>query len=62
MTFNLGVGTDNLLHAEGQKRITASVEATNLTNTVALYNFFSTFSGTHFVPPREVVAHVGLSF
>lgn len=27
--------------------------ATNLTNNVALYNFLSTFSGTHFVTPRS---------
>jgi hypothetical protein len=60
--FNIGVGTDNLLHAEGLKRITASVEITNLTDKVALYNFLSTFSGTHFIPPREVVARVGVTF
>ena len=60
--FNIGVGTDNLLHAEGLRRITASVEITNLTNKEALYNFLSTFSGTHFVPPREVVARVGVTF
>jgi hypothetical protein len=60
--FNVGIGTDNLLHAEGQRRITAALEITNLTNKVALYNFLSTFSGTHFVAPREVVARVGVSF
>ena len=60
--FNLGVGTDNLLHAEGHKRITASLEVANLTNVVALYNFLSTFSGTHFLQPRTVVARVGYTF
>jgi hypothetical protein len=60
--FNLGIGTDNLLHREGPRRYTASVEITNLTNKVALYNFLSTFSGTHFLQPRAVVAHVGLVF
>jgi hypothetical protein len=60
--FNLGVGTDNLLHSEGPKRITASIQVENLTNKVALYNFLSTFSGTHFIPPRIVVARVGLVF
>jgi len=27
-----------------------------------VYNFLSTFSGTHFLPPRTLVAHVGLVF
>ncbi len=60
--FNLAVGTDNLLHREGSRRITASIEVVNLTNKVALYNFLSTFSGTHFLQPRTVVARVGLAF
>jgi len=60
--FNLGIGTDNLLHADGPKRFTASVEIANLTNVVALYNFLSTFSGTHFLQPRTVVARFGYTF
>ncbi len=60
--LNLGIGTDNLFHSEKRVRYTASVEIENLTNVVALYNFLSTFSGTHFLAPRMVVAHVGLVF
>jgi hypothetical protein len=60
--FNLGIGTDNLFHTEKRAKITASADIANLTNTVALYNFLSTFSGTHFVQPRTVVARVGLTF
>ena len=60
--FNLALGTDNLLHSEKSRRITASVTIANLTNKVALYNFLSTFSGTHFFEPRSVVAHVGFVF
>src|SRR6202011_1753408 len=60
--FNLGIGHDNLWHSEGKTRITASVAIDNITNKVALYNFLSTFSGTHFLQPRTVVAHVGLTF
>lgn len=60
--LDLGIGTDNLLHREGPRRITASVEIANLTNVVALYNFLSTFSGTHFLAPRTVVARVGIAF
>lgn len=60
--FNLGIGTDNLFHTEKHQRFTASVEIANLTNKVALYNFLSTFSGTHFLQPRTVVARIGLTF
>ncbi|MCU1258881.1 MAG: TonB-dependent receptor [Bryobacterales bacterium] len=60
--INLGLGTDNLLHSEGRRRYTAAVDIANLTNVVAAYNFLSTFSGTHFLQPRTVVAHVGLVF
>jgi hypothetical protein len=59
---NMGLGTDNLLHKEGPRRITASVAIDNIGNVVALYNFLSTFSGTHFVQPRTVIAKVGFVF
>jgi hypothetical protein len=60
--FNLGLGTDNLFHREGHTRITASLDVANLTNKVALYNFLSTFSGTHFLQPRSISARIGLTF
>ena len=60
--FDLGVGTDNLLHREGRVRYTASVQINNLTNKVALYNFLSTFSGTHFLESRTLVAKFGIVF
>jgi hypothetical protein len=60
--FNLGLGTDNLFHTEKHERFTASIQIANLTNKVALYNFLSTFSGTHFLQPRTVVARIGLVF
>ena len=60
--LSLGIGTDNLLHAEGPKRFQASLEITNLTNVTALYNFLSTFSGTHFLAPRTLIAKVGFAF
>jgi hypothetical protein len=60
--LDVGVGTDNLLHAEGPRRILLSLTVANLTNQVALYNFLSTFSGTHFVEPRSLRASVGFSF
>ena len=61
--FDLGIGSDNLLHWKNERtRITGSVDIANLTNKVALYNFLSTFSGTHFLQPRTVVARIGLVF
>jgi hypothetical protein len=60
--LNLGIGTDNLFHTEKREKFTASVDITNLTNKVALYNFLSTFSGTHFLQPRTVLARVGFVF
>lgn len=60
--FDIGFGSDNLLHKEGPHRIVFSVSIQNLTNRVALYNFLSTFSGTHFVTPRAVTAHIGYVF
>jgi hypothetical protein len=60
--LDLGFGTDNLTHTEAKRRITASLAINNITNKVSLYNFLSTFSGTHFLQPRALVAHVGFVF
>jgi hypothetical protein len=49
--FDLGAGMDNLFHAD-RYRVNLQFTVINLTNRVALYNFLSTFSGTHFVTPR----------
>jgi hypothetical protein len=34
----------------------------NMTNKEALYNFLSTFSGTHFVSPRAVTGELDFHF
>ena len=34
----------------------------NLTNKEALYNFLSTFSGTHFMSPRSETVELGVHF
>ena len=41
---------------------TLRLTATNLANKVALYNFLSTFSGTHFVAPRSYALGLGFVF
>ena len=59
--FDLGLGVDNLLHTDRAKlRVRFSV--INLTNKEALYNFLSTFSGTHFVTPRAYQVQLGVTF
>ena len=60
--IDLGIGTDNLLHSEGHVKYTASLQIENLTDKVALYNFLSTFSGTHFLTPRTFEAKIGVVF
>ena len=60
--FDMAVGTDNLLRTETRNKVSLRFTVTNLTNKVALYNFLSTFSGTHFVEPRALQASVGYSF
>jgi len=59
--FDLSVGHDNLFHADRYKW-SLRFTVINLTNEVALYNFLSTFSGTHFVTPRTYTAEVGFHF
>lgn len=59
--FDLGVGTDNLFRTERYRTI-VRFTVVNLTNNVALYNFLSTFSGTHFVSPRSYQAEIGIAF
>jgi hypothetical protein len=60
--FDLALGMDNLFRSDDQKRMTVQLTVTNLTNKVGLYNFLSTFSGTHFVAPRVYQMSVGYVF
>ncbi len=59
--FNVGVGFNNLFRTEKEK-VALRFTVTNLTNQVALYNFNSTFSGTHFVSPRSYQAELAYTF
>lgn len=59
--FNASVGTDNLLRTE-HARVTLRLTVLNIGNHASLYNFLSTFSGTHFVTPRSYHASIGLVF
>ena len=59
--FDLAVGHDNLFGGDRYKW-SLQFTAINLTNRTALYNFLSTFSGTHYVTPRSYTAQVGFHF
>ena len=59
--FDLSLGDDNLFHKDRYKW-SLRLTAINVTNKVALYNFLSTFSGTHFVTPRAMTAELGFHF
>jgi hypothetical protein len=56
--FDIAVGTDNLFHKEKLKT-TLKLTAINITNNAALYNFLSTFSGTHWLAPRSYQVTLG---
>jgi hypothetical protein len=59
--FDIALGMDDIFHGDKRKwdfRLTV----VNLMNKVALYNFLSTFSGTHYVSPRALTAQIGFHF
>jgi hypothetical protein len=59
--FDLSLGHDNIFHSDKHKW-SARVSVVNLSNKYALYNFLSTFSGTHYVTPRTVTGTIGFHF
>jgi hypothetical protein len=59
--FDLVVGHDNVFGGDKYKW-SAQFTVINLANKYALYNFLSTFSGTHYVTPRSYSAQVGFHF
>ena len=59
--FDVAVGFDDIRHWE-HYHLDGKIAVTNLTDKVALYNFLSSFSGTHFVTPRSVQAELKFRF
>ncbi len=59
--FDASIGEDNLFNTEKTKW-SLRLTAVNITNKYALYNFLSTFSGTHYVTPRALTAELGFHF
>jgi Carboxypeptidase regulatory-like domain len=59
--FDATIGKQNMFHGDRYKW-DLDLTAINVTNKYALYNFLSTFSGTHYVTPRAITAKVTLNF
>jgi hypothetical protein len=59
--FDASLGKNNIFHAEHYKT-DLDLTAINILNKDALYNFLSTFSGTHYVTPRALTAKITLNF
>ena len=59
--FDMSAGWDNILQRDHYK-MGITLTAVNLANKYALYNFLSTFSGTHFVTPRTLTAQLNFVF
>jgi Carboxypeptidase regulatory-like domain/TonB-dependent Receptor Plug Domain len=59
--FDAAIGEDNIFRGDNY-RWSLRLSAVNIANKYALYNFLSTFSGTHYVTPRAFTAEVGFHF
>lgn len=59
--FDVAVGDENLFNGDKYKW-SARLTVINVTDKDALYNFLSTFSGTHYVSPRTFTGSIGFHF
>jgi len=59
--FDASIGKNNIFNADRYK-IDLDLTAVNVANEYALYNFLSTFSGTHYVTPRSLTGKVTFNF
>jgi hypothetical protein len=59
--FDASIGDDNLFRGDTY-RWSLRLTGVNIANKYALYNFLSTFSGTHYVTPRALNAEVSFHF
>jgi Carboxypeptidase regulatory-like domain/TonB-dependent Receptor Plug Domain len=59
--FDMTLGEDNIFHGD-KYQWGAQVTAINVTDKYALYNFLSTFSGTHYVTPRAITGQISFTF
>jgi hypothetical protein len=59
--FDVSLGKNNVFNGDRYK-VDLDLTAVNVANEYALYNFLSTFSGTHYVTPRAVTGKVTFNF
>ena len=59
--FDLAAGHDNIFHGD-RYRWSLRFTVINVDNKKVLYNYFSTFSGTHYVTPRTETVELGFHF
>jgi hypothetical protein len=59
--FDIALGADSLWKKDTYS-LGVKITVVNLLNKVALYNFLSSFSGTHFVAPRTLQAEIFFHF
>jgi Carboxypeptidase regulatory-like domain/TonB-dependent Receptor Plug Domain len=59
--FDASIGEDNIFKGDRYKW-SVRLTGVNIANKYALYNFLSTFSGTHYVTPRALSAEIGFHF
>jgi hypothetical protein len=59
--FDIALGADSLWKKDSYS-LGGKITVVNLADRVALYNFLSSFSGTHFVTPRTVQAEISFRF
>ena len=61
--FDMSVGDDRIMSfSKDHYQLGARLTAINVTNKYALYNFLSTFSGTHYVTPRSITGEIAFHF
>ena len=59
--FDFALGSDSVWKKD-EYSIGGKLTLVNAMNKVALYNFLSSFSGTHFVPPRTIEGQIAFHF
>ena len=59
--FDVALGSERILKKD-QYSLTGKITVVNLMNKVALYNFLSSFAGTHFITPRTLQAEITFHF
>jgi hypothetical protein len=58
--LNLAVGKD--LFERDSKKVNVQLSVLNLTDQTRLFNYLSVFSGTHYIPPRNVSVRLNFEF